>query len=67
MSAYGELDPMIEHRTQLAFKGKREHMAKANTPNIAYPNQHMNIEIPYGSTDHVILPDTLKMTFNLEI
>ena len=42
-------------------------MAKANTPNIAYPNQHIDIEIPYGSTDHVILPDTLKMTFNLEI
>ena len=24
MSIYGELDPMVEHRTQFAFKGKRQ-------------------------------------------
>ena len=35
MSVYGELDPMVEHRTQFAFKGKREHIAKVNIPNIA--------------------------------
>ena len=23
MSVYGELEPMVEHRTQFAFKGKR--------------------------------------------
>ena len=38
MSAYGELDPMIEHRTQLAFKDKREHTTKVHMSNIAYPN-----------------------------
>ena len=48
MSVYGELDPMVEHGTQLAFKDKREHIAKANTPKIAYPSQHTNIEIPHG-------------------
>ena len=35
MSVHGELDPMIEHRTQFAFKGKREHITTFNTPNIA--------------------------------
>ena len=67
MSIYGELDPMVEHRTQFAFKGKREHIAKVNMPNIAYPNQHIDIEIPHGSRDHVIVPDTVKITFNLDI
>ena len=67
MSVYGELDPMIEHRTQFAFKGKREHIAKVNMPNIAYPNQHIDIEIPHGSRDHEIIPDTIKITFNLDI
>ena len=67
MSVYGELDPMIEHRTQFAFKGKREHIAKVNIPNIAYPNQHIDIEILHGSRDHVIVPDTVKITFNFEI
>ena len=67
MSVYGELDPMVEHRTQLAFKGKREDIAKVNMPNIAYPNQHIDIEIPHGSRDHVIVAETVKITFNLNI
>ena len=64
MSVYRELDPMVEHRTQFAFKGKREHIVKVNMPNIAYPNQHIDIEILHGSRDHVIIPDTVKITFN---
>ena len=58
---------MVEHRTQFAFKGNREHIAKVSMPNIAYPNQHIDIEIPHGSRDHVIVPDTVKITFNLDI
>ena len=67
MSVYGELDLMVEHRTQFAFKGKREQIAKVNMANIAYPNQHIDIEIPHGSRDHVIISDTIKITFNLDI
>ena len=36
-------------------------------PNIAYPNQHIDIEIQHGSRDHVIVPDTVKFTFNVDI
>ena len=36
-------------------------------PNIAYPNQHIDIEIPYGSRNHVIVRDTVKIMFNLDI
>ena len=36
-------------------------------PNIAYPNQHIEIEIPHGSRDHVVVPNTVKITFNLDI
>ena len=64
MSVYGELIPMVEHRTQYAFKGKGEHIAKANMPNIAYPNQHIDIEIPHCSRDHEIVSDNVKITFN---
>ena len=65
MSVYGELFPMVEHRTQFAFKGKREHVAKVNMPNIAYQSQQIEIEIPHSPRDHVIIPDTVKITFNL--
>ena len=61
------LDPMTEHRTQFAFKGNREHMLKVNVPNMVYPGQHIDIEIPKGSTYHVIVPDTLEITFDLDI
>ena len=61
MSIYGrELNPMIEKRTQVAFKGKREHIATTNTPNIAYSGQQFKIKIPKGSIDHVIYQIPLK-------
>ena len=31
MSVYGELDPMVEHRTQFAFKGKRTYIQGQHT------------------------------------
>ena len=58
---------MTEHRTQFAFKDKREHIAKVNMPIIAFLNQHIDIEIPHGSRDHVIVPDTIKIMFNVDI
>ena len=67
MSIYGKLDPMPDHRTQFAIKGKREHITKINMSNIAYPNQHIVIEIPHGSRDHVIVPEIIKIMFNLDI
>ena len=36
-------------------------------PNIAWPNQHIDIEIRHGSRDHVIISDTVKTTFSLDI
>ena len=67
MSIYGELNSETEHRTQFAFNGKREHIVKVNIPNIEYPNQHIDVEIPARSQDQIIVPDTLKITFNLEV
>ena len=58
---------MAEYRTRLAFKGKREQIVKVNISNMVYPNQHIDIEIPHGSRDHVIVPNTVKITFNLDI
>ena len=58
---------MVEHRTHFAFKGKRERKAKVNISNIAYPNQHIDTEISHGSRDHLIVPGTVKITFNLDI
>ena len=58
---------MAEHKTGFGFKGKREEIAKVNMLNIAYPNQHIDNEILHGSRDHVIVPDTVKITVNLDI
>ena len=32
---------------------------------MAYPNRHIDTEIPHVSRDHVIVPDTVKVTFSL--
>ena len=65
MSFYGELDPMVEHSAQFAFKGERKHIVKVNMSNIAYPNQLIDIEIPYGSRDHNQIPSKLRLTLTL--
>ena len=33
---------------------------------MAYPNKHIDIEIPYGSRDHVNILDNIKNPFNLD-
>ena len=35
-------------------------------PKITYPNQHIDIEIPHGLRDHVIVPVAVKIKFNLD-
>ena len=52
MSAYGELDPMVNYRIEFGFKAKGEYISSANMPTIAYPDQHINITLPYGSVDN---------------
>ena len=67
-SIYGELNMDPEsNRTQWAFKGLRERVVKMNTPNIAYPNQEIYIEIPTGSEGDVMIPQIPMVTFNLSV
>lgn len=67
MSIYRESDPMPEHRTQFAVKGEKEPITKVKISNIAYQNQHTDIEIPHGSKAYAIVPCTIKTTNNLYI
>ena len=62
MTMYGELHLMPEHRAHFAFNDKREHLSKVNIPNLANPNQHIDIGLSHGSRNHVIVPDTIKIT-----
>ena len=65
MSIYRELDPMPEHRREFGFKAKREHIAKENMQNMAYSNQNIDIKILYSLRDDVAVPETIKITFNI--
>ena len=67
MSIYRELNSIAEHRISKAFDGMIEHITKPNTPIMAYPGQQIDIEVPHGSRDYVIVPDTVTITFNLDI
>ena len=67
MNNYGELNPEAEKRIHLAFKDKHEHILKVNMHNMAFPGLHIVIEFPHGSSDHVIVTCTVKISFNLDI
>ena len=67
MSVYKELGPMVEHRTQFVFKGKRKNIPKVNMPSIAYPSQHIDTEILHVSRDHIIVPDIVKLRLTLTL
>ena len=67
MSICEELKSIPDQREQFAFKGKGEHISEVNIPNITYPNQYINIAIPAVSRDHLNVPDTVKIKFNLDI
>ena len=45
----------LSTRTQFAFKDNRQYIAKVHIPNLAYSNQHIDIEVPQGSRDHAIV------------
>ena len=66
MSIFSELDPMQEQRTQLDYKCKQKNIFNVNIPDLALPNQHTDIEIPHSLIDLVTVPDTIKITFNLD-
>lgn len=44
--------PKTRIKNKFAFKVKREHIVKINTPNLAYGNQHIDNEIPHFSKYH---------------
>ena len=64
MSIYTKLDPMSNIEHNLFLKTNKE---GTNIPNMAYPNQHVDIERPHGSKDHAIVTNNMKITFNLDI
>ena len=41
--------------------------AKRNKLNLFYPNQNIDTEIPHGLQNHVTEPDTVEITFDLDI
>ena len=67
MCIYRELDPLEEYRTQRGFKSNREHKTRVNIPNFAYRNQLVDVKTRSCSREHVTVPDTVKITFNLDI
>ena len=52
---------MPEHKIQYAFKGKIENITKVNIPNMEYQNEHIDVQILYGSSDHVIVKSRFRV------
>ena len=67
MSKFSRHNIEPENRIELAYKGKREHFITPNTPNKAYPGQVVKAVIPRGSSDIIMVRETQRVSFNLEL
>lgn len=56
-------------RTQntVCIEGQLRTYRQVKIPNISYLNQYIDTEIPNGSGDHAIAPDTIKIMFSFDI
>ena len=67
MSIYEVLGPIAEYKTRFTLKVKQEYIIEVKITNTGYSNQHIGTEIKHGSSDHVVVPDTVKTMFNLTL
>ena len=57
----------IGHNLPSKTREKVFKISKLNIPNIAFPDQHIDIGIPHGLSDHVIVLDIVKLRLTLTL
>ena len=65
---YGStLDVNKEFRRRFGFKAPKQHIKISHTPSTIDENQDLHVKIPNRGINDVIVPDSLKLTFDLEL
>ena len=67
MEVGDKLDPQRSYRKGFAFKGLCQHIIKTNKPSTIGPDELLTVCFPDLKENQVIIPSTMKLTFNISL
>ena len=62
-----KLNPQRSYRKGFALKGLRQHIIKTNNPSTVGPDELSTVRFPDLKENQVIIPSTMKLTFNISL
>ena len=67
MEVGDKLNPQRSYRKGFALKGLRQHIIKTNNPSTIRPGALLTVRFPDLKENQVIIPSTMKLTFNITL
>ena len=67
MEVGDKLNPQRSYRKGFALKGLRQHIIKTNNPSTIGPDELLTVRFPNLKENQVIIPSTMKLTFNISL
>ena len=67
MEVGDKLNPQRSYRKGFALKGLHQHIIKTNSPSTIRPGELLTIRFPDLKENQVIIPGTMKLTFNITL
>ena len=67
MEVGDKFNPQRSYRKGFALKGTRQHIVKTNNPFTIGPDELLTVRFPDLKKNQVIIPTTMKLTFNISL
>ena len=67
MEVGDRFNPQRSYRKGFALKGNRVHIIKTNNPSTIGPDELLTVGFPDLKENQVIIPSTMKLTFNISL
>ena len=67
MEVGDKLNPQRSYRKGFALEGSHQHIIKTNNPSTISPNELLTVRLPDLKENQVIIPGTMKSTFNITL
>ena len=67
MEVGDKLNPQRSYRKGFALKGLHQHIIKTNNPSTIGPDELLTVRFPDLNENQVIIPSTMKLTFNISL
>ena len=67
MEVGDKLNPQRSYRKGFSLKGLHHHIIKTNNPSTISPDELLTMRFPDLKENHVIIPSTTKLTFNISL